>query len=53
MLVIDGKVHDACADAALVQRFMRETATLRIDRGTKWRAVRSLFAAVAARPVCA
>ena len=50
MLVIDGKVHDAFADAAFVQRFMHETVGLRIDRGTRWRAFRSLLAAVAARP---
>ena len=50
MLVIDGRAHDAFADAAFVQRFMRETATLRIDRGTPWRALRSLLAAGLARP---
>ena len=50
MLVIAGRAHDAFADAAFVQRFMRETATLRIDRGTPWRAIRSLLAAGLARP---
>ena len=50
MLVIHGKVYDAFADAAFIRRFMRETAALRIDRGTRWRAARSLLAAVVARP---
>lgn len=50
LLVADGRAHDAFADSAFVQRFMRETATLRIDRGTPWRAVRSLVAAGLSRP---
>ena len=50
LLVANGRAHDAFADAAFIQRFMRETAHLRIDRGTPWRALRSLLAAVAARP---
>ena len=50
MLVINGRAYDAFADAAFVRRFMHETVALRIDRDTKWRAVRSLWRAVVARP---
>ena len=50
LLVANGRAHDAFADAAFIQRFMRETAHLRIDRGTPWRALRSLVAAGLARP---
>ncbi len=50
LLVANGRAHDAFADAGFVQRFMRETAHLRIDRGTPWRALRSLLAAAMARP---
>lgn len=50
LLVANGRAHDAFADASFVQRFMRETAHLRIDRGTPWRALRSLLAACVARP---
>ena len=50
LLVANGRAHDAFADAGFVQRFMRETAQLRIDRGTPWRALRSLLAAGLARP---
>ena len=50
LLVANGRAHDAFADAAFIQRFMRETAHLRIDRGTPWRALRSLLAAGLARP---
>ena len=50
LLVVNGQAHDAFADAAFVQRFMRETASCRIDRGTPWRALRSLLAASLARP---
>ena len=50
LLVVNGRAHDAFADAGFVQRFMRETAHLTIDRGTPWRALRSLFAAALARP---
>ena len=51
LLVVNGRAHDAFADSAFVQRFMRETAHLRIDRGTPWRALRSLLAAALARPI--
>ncbi len=51
LLVINGRVYDAFADIAFVQRFMRETAALRIDRGTPWRAMRSLLAAGLKRPL--
>ena len=51
MLVVNGRAHDAFADTAFVRRFMLETARLRIDRGTPWRAMRSLLAAVLARPL--
>ena len=50
MLVINGRPYDAFGDAAFVQRFMRETAALRIDRGTPWKAMRSLLAAALAHP---
>ncbi len=50
MLVVNGRAYDAFDDSAFVQRFMRETATLRIDRGTPWRALRSLCAAALSRP---
>lgn len=50
LLVVNGHAHDAFADAAFVQRFMRETAHLRIDRGTPWRALRSLVKATMSRP---
>ena len=50
LLVANGRAHDAFADTAFIQRFMRETAQLSIDRGTPWRAVRSLAAAAMTRP---
>ena len=50
LLVANGRAHDAFADAPFVQRFMRETAHLRIDRGTPWRACKSLLAAALAHP---
>ena len=50
LLVVNGRAFDAFQDADFVQRFMRETAQLQIDRGTPWRAVRSLFAAGLANP---
>ena len=50
LLVANGHAHDVFADAGFIQRFMRETAHLRIDRGTPWRALRSLLAAGMARP---
>ena len=49
-LVANGRAYDAFADAGFVQRFMRETAHLRVDRGTPWRAVRSLLRAGLSRP---
>ena len=53
MLVVNGQAYDAFEDVAFVQRFMRETATLRIDRGTRWRAVRSLLRGALSRPALA
>ena len=50
LMVAGGRAYDAFADADFVQRFMRETAGLRIDRGTPWRALRSLGMAALARP---
>lgn len=50
MLVVNGRAYDAFDDAHFIQRFMRETAALRIDRGTPARALRSLAAAALARP---
>jgi 7,8-dihydro-6-hydroxymethylpterin dimethyltransferase len=45
MLVANGRAYDA-----FVQRFMRETAAWQIDRGTPWRAMKSLLRAGLARP---
>ncbi len=53
LLVVNGRAHDAFADSAFVQRFMRDTAEVRIDRGTPWRSVRSLLVAGLARPALA
>ena len=53
LLVVNGRGHDAFADREFVQRFMRETAELPIDRGTPWRSVRSLVAAALRRPTLA
>ena len=50
LLVANGQAHDAFADAEFIRRFMRETAQLRIDRGTPWRSVKSLLAAGSAKP---
>ncbi len=50
LLVANGRAHDAFADAVFAQRFMRETAHLTVDRGTPWRALRSLIRAALARP---
>jgi pyruvate-formate lyase-activating enzyme len=50
LLVANGRAHDAFADRAFVQRFMRETASWRIDRGTPLRALRSLARAVVSKP---
>ena len=50
LLVINGRAYDAFDDETFVRRFMRETALLQIDRGTQWRALRSLLKAAASRP---
>ena len=50
VLVVNGRAYDAFTDAAFIKRFMRETAQLRIDRGTPWRALKSLVGATIARP---
>ncbi len=50
LLAINGRAYDAFDDAAFVSRFMRDTAHLRIDRGTPWRAFRSLLGAALRRP---
>jgi 7,8-dihydro-6-hydroxymethylpterin dimethyltransferase len=50
LLVINGRAYDAFADEAFIQRFMRDTALLQIDRGTQWRALRSLVKAALSRP---
>lgn len=52
-LVVNGRVHDAFADAVFIRRFMRETADTRFARGTPWRAMRSLVAAAVAQPALA
>ena len=53
LLVAHGRAYDAFADAEFIRRFMRETAHLRIDRGTPWRALKSLLAACLSRPALA
>ena len=50
VFVINGRAFDAFEDQAFIRRFMRETAALRIDRGTQWRALRSLCRAALGRP---
>ena len=50
MLLINGRAYDAFADKAFIQRFMRETAALRIDRRTPWQGLRSLALAMLSRP---
>jgi uncharacterized radical SAM superfamily Fe-S cluster-containing enzyme len=50
LLVVNGRAHDAFADAGFIQRFMRDTAAVRIERGTTARAARSLLAAALSRP---
>ena len=50
LLVANGQAYDAFDDAGFVQRFMRESADLRIDRGTRWRSFKSLALALVARP---
>ena len=53
VFVVDGRAFDAFDDEAFIQRFMRETANLRIDRGTQWRAAVSLLKAGLTRPMLA
>ena len=53
LLVASGRAHDAFADAPFIQRFMRETANVQLDRGTPWRSLRSLARACLARPALA
>jgi hypothetical protein len=50
LLVANGRAYDALADVDFLQRFMHQTAHLRVDRGTPWRALRSLVAAALSRP---
>ena len=50
LLVVNGRAYDAFDDAGFVQRFMRESAHLRIDRGTRWRSLKSFVQAIVARP---
>ena len=50
MLVAGGRAYDAFAEPAFAQRFMRETAHLRIDRGTPWKSLRSIARAAWVRP---
>lgn len=52
-LVVNGRVHDAFADAPFIQRFMRETAGFQIDRRTPWRSLASLARAAVTRPALA
>ncbi len=53
MLVVAGRAFDAFADVAFIQRAMRETAGITIDRETPWRGARSLLRAVVRRPALA
>ena len=53
LLVAGGHAYDAFAEPGFVQRFMRETAHLRIDRGTRWKSLRSMAMAAWARPTLA
>ena len=48
--VINGRCYDAFDDEAFVRRFMRDTATLRIDRGTAWRGAKSMLMGALRRP---
>ncbi len=50
VLVINGQAYDAFEDEVFIRRFMRDTALLQIDRGTQWRALRSLVKAALSRP---
>ena len=50
LLLINGRAYDAFADKAFIQRFMRETAALRIDRRTPGQGLRSLALAMLRRP---
>ena len=50
MLVINGQVYDAYEDVHFIQRFMHETANLRVDRGMPWRSIKSLLRAAISRP---
>lgn len=54
LFVINGRTYDAFADVGFIRRFMRETASLQIDRGTAWRSFRSFAVATLQRPaLCA
>jgi 7,8-dihydro-6-hydroxymethylpterin dimethyltransferase len=53
VLVANGRAYDAFEDAEFIRRFMRETAHLCIDRGTPWRAARSLASSALAQPALA
>ena len=48
--VINGHCYDAFDDEAFVRRFMCDTATLRIDRGTAWRGAKSMLMGALRRP---
>ena len=50
LAVVNGRAYDAFDDAGFVQRFMRESAHARIDRGTCWRSIKSLLGAALTRP---
>jgi 7,8-dihydro-6-hydroxymethylpterin dimethyltransferase len=53
LLVAGGRAYDAFAEPGFVQGFMHATADLRIDRGTRWKSLRSLAKAAWARPALA
>ena len=48
--VINGRCYDAFDDEAFVRRFMRDTATLKIDRGTAWKGAKSMLVGALRRP---
>lgn len=50
LAVVNGRAYDAFDDAGFVQRFMRESAHARIDRGTRWQSIKSLLGAALTRP---
>lgn len=50
LLVANGRATDACPQPELVQRLMQATADARIERGGRWRSVRSMLVPFAKNP---